>query len=468
MWGKWGGGGELNDFFAPSVLCVAENSCQHNQNCNEILFFVVPLSRLTAKTETITNLRNGNFDLIPSNENSDHFGNEQNEEGNFLSSEDFQNKFRKDCDIFLNINRRIIGTMDEKCQSEESVETSFIRNKKEEGSLQSIHAMQPVGALFCPKWSSRMLSEWQESQREAHWPPSEIRQGVPSLGFHIIPDAPKILKIDQNVENKTDETELESEASTWKWRLSFRVAEQFLFKHLNTKQRQIVYCSLALLSSFREIHQVKELDELIRHSILRFLQNNAVNSSTQILKSVKMFLEYLSQDLEQRQSMNYFIPTCNLLDNVPDDVIKGLFYVIKSTLHHLLSSLSGSKYLPIQTYAKVQGLKINSILCDGFTGWLSGYGETMRKLLKRSLLQSFDDITNLLIMTSFAQHHSQSVDASIAAHEELIKILNTMKGELAKRHKLMADLGDIVKRFIMFVQVNDFYMGISILFFFVD
>ena len=416
-------------------------------------FFVVSLSRLTAKTETITNLRNGNFELIPCNENSDHFGNEQNEEGNFLSSKDFQNKFRKDCDIFLNINRRIIGTMDEKCQSVESVEISFIRNKKEDGSLQNIHAMQPVGALFCPKWSSNMLSEWQQSQGEAHWPPSEIRQGIPSLGFHIIPDAPKILKIDQNMGDETDETDLESEASKWKWRLSFRVAEQFLFKHLNTKQRQIVYCSLALLSSFREIHQVKELDDLVRHSILRFLQKNAVNSSTQILKSVKMFLEYLSEDLEQRQSMNYFIPTCNLLDNVPDDVIKGLFYVIKSTLRHLLSSLTGSKYLPIQTYAKVQRLKMNNISCDGFTGWLSGYGETMRKLLKRSLLKSFDDITNLLIMTSFAQHHSQSVDASIAAHEELIKMLNTMKGELAKRHKLAAGLGDIVKRFIMFVQV---------------
>ena len=414
---------------------------------------MVSLSRLTAKVETITNLWNGNFELIPCNENSDLFGNEQNEEGNFLSSEDFQNKFRKDCDIFLNINRRIIGTMDEHCQPVESVETSFIRNKKEEGSLQNIHAMQPVGALFSPKWSSSMLSEWQESQREAHWPPSEIRQGVPSLGFHIIPDAPKILKIDQNVENKTDETELESEASKWKWRFNFRVAEQFLFKHLNTKQRQIVYCSLALLSSFKEIHQVKELDELIRHSILRFLQNNVVNSSTQILKSVKMFLEYLSQDLEQRQSMNYFIPTCNLLDNVPDDVIKGLFYVIKSTLRHLMSSLTGSKYLPIQIFAKDQGLKTNTIPCDGFTGWVTGYGETVRKLLKRPLLQSFDDITNLLIMTSFAQHHSQSVDASIATHEELIKMLNTMKGELAKQQKLVAELGDIVKRFIMFVQV---------------
>ena len=315
-------------------------------------------------------MQDGNVELIPCNENSDQFGNEQNEEGNFLSSEDFQNKFRKDCDIFLNINRRIIGTMDEKCQPVESVETSFIRNKKEEGSLQNIHAIQPVGALFCPKWSSSMLSEWQQSQGEAHWPSSEIRQGVPSLGFHIIPDAPKIQKKDQNVGDETDEADLERETSKWKWRLSFRVAEQFLFKHLNTKQRQIVYCSLALLSSFREIHQVKELDELIRHCILRFLQNNAVDSSTQILKSVKIFLEYLSQDLEQRQSMNYFIPTCNLLDNIPNDVIKGLFYVIKSTLRHLVSSLTGSKYLPIQTYAKVQGLKMNSLSCDGFY-WLA-------------------------------------------------------------------------------------------------
>ena len=191
MWGKREG---LSDFIAPSVLCVAENSCEHIKTVMISFFFVVSLSRLTAKTETITNLRNGNFELIPCNENSDHFGNEQNEEGNFLSSKDFQNKFRKDCDIFLNINRRIIGTMDEKCQSVESVEISFIRNKKEEGSLQNIHAMQPVGALFCPKWSSSMLSEWQESQREAHWPPSEIRQGVPSLGFHIIPDATKDTK----------------------------------------------------------------------------------------------------------------------------------------------------------------------------------------------------------------------------------------------------------------------------------
>ena len=90
-----------------------------------------------------------------------------------------------------------------------------------------------------------------------------------------------------------------------------------------------------------------------------------------------MFLEYLSQDLEQKQSMNYFIPTCNLLDNIPDDVIKGLFYVIKSTLRQLVSSLTGSKYLPIQTYAKDQGLKTNTIPCDGFTGWVTGYGETM-------------------------------------------------------------------------------------------
>ena len=167
-----------------------------------------------------------------------------------------------------------------------------------------------------------------------------------------------------------------------------------------------------------------------------------------------MFLEFLLRDLEEKSSANFFLPSCNLLNTVPRDVIKELVYVIKSTLRHLQSSLMGSKYVPIQIYTKLQGSMKNSISCDGFTDWMQGYGETVRNLLKRSLFQTFDETTNLLVMTSFAQHHVTSIDASITLHENVIRNLKGMKGQLVKRHKLLAaDLGDFVNRFVMFVQV---------------
>ena len=71
-------------------------------------------------------------------------------------------------------------------------------------------------------------------------------------------------------------------------------------------------------------------------------------------------------------------------------------------------------------------------------------------------------------MMSFAQHHSQSVDASIAAHEELIKMLSTMKGELAKAAQAYGGARRYCKEVhnVYSGNLNDFYMGISFHFFF--
>ena len=197
----------------------------------------------------------------------------------YLSSEDFQNQFRWDCGMFLNMGRRVIGTMDENCHIKESDEKDpLIRCKREDGSLQNIHAMAPVGALFCTRWRDGMLDEWRETQNGAKWPANDILQGVAPLGFHIVPYQMKPSQneneSDIKMDNDSAEAEKQSESSRWIWKLDFRAAEQYLFKHLTTKQRQIVYCAQSLLSSFREINRVQELNELIRHSIFEIFAGN--------------------------------------------------------------------------------------------------------------------------------------------------------------------------------------------------
>ena len=419
-----------------------------------VLLNLFSIYSLTLNAEIDGNMQNESYGSLSNEETSGSRDSQNSEEKAMLSGEDFETKFRESCDIFLNINRRVVGLMDEQFHTDPQLDEPIVRNKKEEGSLQNIHAMEAIGALFCPTWGQGMKKNWQSTHKDMQWPPNEIKQAVPSLGFHIVPYKEEIIKEPNIGEDEQKADDLDGKKIHWSWKLNFRVAEQYLFKHFNIKQRQIVYCVLALLSRFREIQQVKELNELIRHCMLRFFGGNSIDSSSEIVKFTEKLLEFLLQNLEEGKCPNYFVPACNLLDNVPGDVMKGLVYVIKSTLGHLKSLLIGLKYLPIQTYVKSQKVEDAKDPYDGFTDWLGGFGETVKKLLKISLLKSFDDIINLLIMTSFAQHYKNSIDTSIATHEDVIKMLSTMRQGLMKEHRLIAQLGNVVKRFTMFVQVS--------------
>ncbi len=221
------------------------------------------------------------------------------------------------------------------------------------------------------------------------------------------------------------QSSITSEGTDLLWKLNFDLAEQYLYSKMSLKSKQTFYLLQILLSGSRCFQQQEVFQYFLCHTFLWNLEQEDPVESGDIVQSAHKLLNKLLDRLIEGTSPHYFIPNCNLLSGIPGISSKSVIHCIKQTLENFQSILTMSRYLPIQLYSKLTGCNLAAISREkeSFQNWLTAFEENICVMLKKSLLQTFDEIVQLLMVTSHAKLHSHNLDRSILRHKEVMKIL---------------------------------------------
>ncbi len=222
------------------------------------------------------------------------------------------------------------------------------------------------------------------------------------------------------------------------WKLNFELAEHYLYSKMSQKDKQTFYLLQILLSGSRLFQQQEVLQSFLCHTFLWFLEQevsvHSKDETQDIVENAHKLLRTLQDQLKQGISPHYFIPKCNILSDIPRKTCKSVIHYISQTLENFQSVIISTRYLPIQMYSKSKYCNIQDISKDkdSFQTWLSTFEKSVKLMLKRCLLQTFDEIVQLLMVTSHAKLHNHTLDRSILRHKQVMKIL--LKDPIKLRH----------------------------------
>ena len=164
-----------------------------------------------------------------------------------------------------------------------------------------------VHGLTVPQWPS-VANEWQMRGRKSGWPPKEIIEDVVSKGCHVVGTG-----------------HAHSAHRDLEWRFSFSYAEVVLTSNLSSVQKQ---CYLL----FKTLHlcAFKHPQGIVSYHLKTLLLwaaeeiPQAMWTEDTVGSMLTYLLDKLLYCLIQHNLPNYFIPSNNLLDAIPTEIVSVL------------------------------------------------------------------------------------------------------------------------------------------------
>nr|XP_019564859.2 uncharacterized protein LOC109432963 [Aedes albopictus] len=225
-----------------------------------------------------------------------------------------------------------------------------------------------VPAIVCP-WP-REASEWIQRKREVkinpltkqkfQWPTAPMIQKVKSFGCHVIPTgyAPKV--------GTNRHRQLE-------WKIVFPEAERYLESCLTNTHVKIYMLTKLLLKTFVDPALVTNMnmfgnEHLRAHLFWQCESNYAAWPEDYVGEALLRFLNGLLDRIKTHKLPDYFLPSRNLFENIPERVLvelhKRIFRITENPVMHLMIALRNMKLLGGQTtfYPKLKIKRIYSVL----------------------------------------------------------------------------------------------------------
>uniref|UniRef100_A0A182QTZ1 Mab-21-like HhH/H2TH-like domain-containing protein n=1 Tax=Anopheles farauti TaxID=69004 RepID=A0A182QTZ1_9DIPT len=204
-----------------------------------------------------------------------------------------------------------------------------------------------IPAILCP-WPREAI-EWVHRKRDVkinpltrqkfQWPTPPMIQKVKSFGCHVIPIgyAPK------QGQNRYRQLE---------WKIVFPEAERYLESCLTGTQIKIYMLTMLLLKTFVEPHLTPGLsmfgvEHLRAHLFWQCETNYAAWPEDYLGEALLRFLNALLDRIKTHTLPDYFLPSRNLFENVPEKVLvelhKRIFRITENPVMHMLIALRNLK-----------------------------------------------------------------------------------------------------------------------------
>ncbi|XP_065090440.1 uncharacterized protein LOC135711503 isoform X2 [Ochlerotatus camptorhynchus] len=225
-----------------------------------------------------------------------------------------------------------------------------------------------IPAIVCP-WP-REASEWIERKREVkinpltkqkfQWPTSPMTQKVKSFGCHVIPTGycPKM--------GNNRHRQLE-------WKIVFPEAERYLESCLTNTQAKIYMLTKLLFRTFVDPALVTNMtmfsnEHLRAHLFWQCETNYAAWPEDYLGEALIRFLNGLLDRIKTHKLPDYFLPSRNLFENIPERVLvelhRRIFRITENPVMHLMIALRNMKLPGGQTafYPKLKIKRLYSVL----------------------------------------------------------------------------------------------------------
>ncbi|XP_058443630.1 uncharacterized protein LOC131425620 isoform X2 [Malaya genurostris] len=225
-----------------------------------------------------------------------------------------------------------------------------------------------IPAILCP-WP-REAVEWIHRKREVkvnplnkqkfQWPTPPMIQKVKSFGCHVIPSgyAPK--------QGNNRYRQLE-------WKIVFPEAERYLDSCLTNTQTKIYMLTKLLFKTFVDPAFTSGVsmfgnEHLRAHLFWQCESNYAAWPEDYLGEALMRFLNALLDRIKTHKLPDYFLPSRNLFENIPEKVLvelhKRIFRITENPVMHILVALRNMK-LPggnVTFYPKIRIKRLYSVL----------------------------------------------------------------------------------------------------------
>ncbi|XP_053678894.1 uncharacterized protein LOC128729252 [Anopheles nili] len=252
--------------------------------------------------------------------------------------------------------------------SELDIPAEDLRNATWKGAVVYSGHWEIIPAILCP-WPREAI-EWVHRKRDVkinpitrqkfQWPTQPMIQKVKSFGCHVIPIgyAPK------QGQNRYRQLE---------WKVVFPEAERYLESCLTGTQIKIYMLTMLLLKTFVEPNVVAGMnmfgmEHLRAHLFWQCETNYAAWPEDYLGEALLRFLNALLDRIKTHTLPDYFLPSRNLFENVPERVLvelhKRIFRITENPVMHMLIALRNLK-LPsarLAFYPKVRIKRLYSYL----------------------------------------------------------------------------------------------------------
>ncbi|XP_055599683.1 uncharacterized protein LOC129748904 isoform X2 [Uranotaenia lowii] len=229
-------------------------------------------------------------------------------------------------------------------------------------------AWEIIPAIVCP-WP-REAFEWVQRKREIkinplnkqkfQWPTAPMIQKVKSFGCHVIPTgyAPK---------------QGQNRYRMLEWKMVFPEAERYLESCLTNTQAKVYMITKLLFRTFVDPAISSGMNmfgtEHLRAHLFWQCENNYVAWPEEYLgEALLRFLNALLERIKTHKLPDYFLPTRNLFENIPERALvelhKRIFRITENPLIHMMIALKNTKHLSGQApfYPKIKIKRLYSIM----------------------------------------------------------------------------------------------------------
>ena len=292
-----------------------------------------------------------------------------------------------------------------------------------------------VAALRWAEWPSE-AEAWKYRRRASRWPTREVAQAVSTQPVYLVPAT-------------TDDA-----CKTWSF--CFASAERALLRHATVVQRFVFYALLRLLPVGGACADVLGADEM-RTAWLWTLEEREAAwwAPGETGRCVRGVLGRLAAAVEEGALWHYFMPQCNLLQDVTESQRVAVSQFLGQCLARPDSALAPWRRLSCQDGALTtlgggdvslqSGVWMSgfcnadgseSTWCGSSLGDAAGAGGRVGELtglnpaalcraVTQSLCRSFDECTRLLYTQLYARvHDDATVDGCIARHKDALTSLD--------------------------------------------
>uniref|UniRef100_A0A182RM72 Mab-21 domain-containing protein n=1 Tax=Anopheles funestus TaxID=62324 RepID=A0A182RM72_ANOFN len=252
--------------------------------------------------------------------------------------------------------------------SELDIPAEDLRNATWKGAVVYSGQWEIIPAILCP-WPREAI-EWVHRKRDVkinpltrqkfQWPTQPMIQKVKSFGCHVIPIgyAPK------QGQNRYRQLE---------WKIVFPEAERYLESCLTGTQIKIYMITVLLLKTFVEPNltpgmSMFGMEHLRAHLFWQCETNYAAWPEDYLGEALLRFLNALLDRIKTHTLPDYFLPSRNLFENVPERVLvelhKRIFRITENPVMHMLIALRNLK-LPsarLTFYPKIRIKRLYSYL----------------------------------------------------------------------------------------------------------
>ncbi|XP_050079757.1 uncharacterized protein LOC126567580 [Anopheles maculipalpis] len=252
--------------------------------------------------------------------------------------------------------------------SELDIPAEDLRNATWKGAVVYSGQWEIIPAILCP-WPREAI-EWVHRKRDVkinpltrqkfQWPTQPMIQKVKSFGCHVIPIgyAPK------QGQNRYRQLE---------WKIVFPEAERYLESCLTGTQIKIYMITMLLLKTFVEPNltpgmSMFGMEHLRAHLFWQCETNYAAWPEDYLGEALLRFLNALLDRIKTHTLPDYFLPSRNLFENVPErglvELHKRIFRITENPVMHMLIALRNLK-LPsarLTFYPKIRIKRLYSYL----------------------------------------------------------------------------------------------------------